>query len=101
MAADQLGTVPGGDFQTFAGEGCKHCAGTGFVGRMGIYELLTMNSELCGCVSRGEDLKKLEEVARNHGFTEMFIDGLNKARAGMTTLPEVMRVAREMESGIV
>ncbi|MBU0680669.1 MAG: Flp pilus assembly complex ATPase component TadA [Proteobacteria bacterium] len=101
MAADQLGTVPGGDFQTFAGVGCKHCAHTGFVGRLGIYELLTMNSDLCRCVTRGEDLKRLEEVARSHGFTEMYIDGIDKVRQGLTTLPEVMRVAREMESVLV
>jgi general secretion pathway protein E len=101
MAADQLGPVPGGDFQTFAGAGCKHCAGTGFVGRLGIYELLTMNNDLCRCVTRGEDLKRLEEVARSHGFREMYLDGLDKVRQGLTTLPEVMRVAREMESALV
>ncbi|PLX51185.1 MAG: type II secretion system protein GspE [Desulfobulbaceae bacterium] len=101
MAADQLGTVPGGDFATFVGSGCQHCAGTGFVGRVGIYELLTMNSDLCRSVSRGKDLKHLEEVARSHGFQEMFLDGLAKARQEVTTLPEVMRVAREMESVIV
>jgi general secretion pathway protein E len=101
MAADQLGTVPGGDFQTFAGVGCKHCASTGFVGRLGIYELLTMNSDLSRCVTRGEDLKRLEEVARGHGFTEMYIDGIDKVRQGLTTLPEVMRVAREMENVLV
>ncbi len=101
MAADQLGSVPGGDFQTFAGTGCPKCASTGFIGRIGIYELLTMNSDLCRSVTRGEDLKLLEEVARRHGFTEMFIDGLDKVRQGMTTLPEVMRVAREMEHGLV
>ncbi len=101
MASDLVGTVPGGDFETFAGTGCKQCAGTGFIGRIGIYELLTMNSDLCRSVSRGQDLKGLEEVAHGHGFIEMFIDGLDKARQGMTTLPEVMRVAREMEHGIV
>ncbi|MDR9500577.1 MAG: ATPase, T2SS/T4P/T4SS family [Desulfurivibrionaceae bacterium] len=101
MASEQMGTVPGGDFQTYSGTGCKHCANTGFVGRLGIYELLTMNSDLGRCVSRGDDLKHLEKVARSHGFSDMFLDGLDKVRQGLTTLPEVMRVARGMEIGIV
>ncbi len=101
MASEKLGSLSGPDFQTYIGQGCKKCANTGFIGRMGIYELLTMNNDLCRSVSRGEDLKSLEEVARSHGFTEMFVDGLNKVHERMTTLPEVMRVARGMASVIV
>ena len=96
MVSELIGyEPPGGDFEIQQGAGCSHCAHTGFAGRIGIYEVLTMSNHLCREVSRGAALEELEVVAKEEGFTPMFHDGMDKVRQGVTSLAEVMRVSRE------
>ena len=92
------GTALAPDGQTihvFRGKGCEHCSGTGFRGRVGIFELMEMNEELRGAVMRSEDAGKLTALARRHGMRSLREDGWDKARRGITTAEEVQRVTQE------
>lgn len=94
-ASEHLGYVPEiGDFEIYSGTGCSHCSDTGYSGRLGIYELLTMSDAMCRAVSKGKDLNDMQEVANAEGFQSMFYDGLKKVKEGKTTLAEVVRVSR-------
>jgi general secretion pathway protein E len=93
--AEHLGYVPdGGDFEMYRGEGCQKCSGTGYMGRIGIYELLTMSESMCRGVSQGMGQEELKDIGKQEGFRSMFQDGLNKVREGKTTLAEVVRVGK-------
>lgn len=93
--AGHLGYVPdGGDFDMYIGEGCQNCSGTGYTGRIGIYELLIMSEMLSRAVSQGMGQEDLKEIGRQEGFKSMFQDGLMKVREGKTSLAEVIRVGK-------
>jgi len=93
--SEHLGYTPvGGDFEMFIGEGCHHCSGTGYTGRIGIYELLVMSDLVCRGVSQGMGLEDLKEIGKEEGFVSMFQDGLMKVKDGQTTLTEVIRVGK-------
>jgi len=93
--AEHLGYLPeGDDFAIYTGTGCASCSGTGYSGRIGIYELLVMSDALCRAVAKRKDLGELKRIAVAEGFKEMFHDGLLKIKEGKTTLSEVIRVSR-------
>jgi general secretion pathway protein E len=99
-ASELLGeTPPTGDFYLYEGRGCGHCGNSGYSGRVGLYELLVVNEALARAISsrgvgkRGDDLAELRRIARENGFKTMYEDGLVKARDGITSLAEVIRVA--------
>jgi type IV pilus assembly protein PilB len=74
------------------GRGCEACIGTGFKGRVGVYELMKMNSEIAELVVRRAPLADIKEAAKANGMKELREDGLLKIREGITTPDEVMRV---------
>ena len=79
----------------YSGEGCVECGGTGYKGRIGIYELLEVTEpvrKLTISRASGDDLKA---QAEKEGMTTMLEDGINKVASGMTTLEEVLRAVRE------
>lgn len=80
--------------QWYQSKGCEHCQGTGYRGRVGIYELVEVSETLRDLVLHSASLAQLREQARTEGYRDMFIDGLIKARAGLTTVEEVLRVTR-------
>lgn len=80
----------------FKGKGCASCNHSGYRGRMGIYELLTISEQLrSAIVDPAFTLDKLRQLARSAGMKTMFEDGLLKAGQGKTTIEEVLRVIRE------
>jgi general secretion pathway protein E len=79
----------------FRGAGCENCYGTGYHGRVGIFELMELNEELRAIIMRNEDASKITSAARRHGMRNLREDGWLKARRGMTTSDEVMRVTQE------
>jgi general secretion pathway protein E len=79
---------------TWKGSGCDHCRGTGYRGRTGIYELLVMNSELRLETQQRRGSEELRAIAIRNGMRTLQEDGFRLVRAGVTTLDEVMRVAR-------
>ena len=73
------------------GEGCDNCHGTGYTGRLGVYELLLMDDELRTMILEGASSIKLRAKARENGMTTLRQDAWKKALAGITTLEEVNR----------
>lgn len=74
------------------GAGCEKCAGTGYAGRTGIFQLLTVTEAMRDLVLRRCSLSELESQVEREGVSSLLQDGLAKARAGITTLEELDRV---------
>lgn len=80
----------------YRGRGCNACGGTGFFGRLGIYEVLNITEEVRKLIiSESFSLDALRTVARSEGMTTMLEDGLRKVERGITTIEELLRVVRE------
>ena len=73
--------------------GCDRCAGTGYRGRLGLYEIAGASPELERDIRRRAGEEELTRTARREGFRSLFEDGFSKARQGLTSLAEVRRVA--------
>lgn len=74
--------------------GCPNCRGTGYRGRMGIYELLTANEEIRNLATERVPSTELKKASRRAGMTTMRDDGWRKVIAGETTIDEVLRVTK-------
>jgi len=79
------------------GKGCDTCNGSGYKGRLGIYEILVMDEAVRGALSESIDEYQVRQLAKTQGMTTMTQDGLLKAADGLTTVEEVLRVAGEGE----
>ena len=77
--------------------GCDRCRGTGYRGRIGIFEILKPNDELHELVLKRESTRTLAQCARAHGMRTLQQSGWEKVRAGHTTLDEVLRVITVVE----
>ncbi|WP_373004247.1 GspE/PulE family protein [Hyphomonas sp.] len=76
-----------------SGEGCPACSGTGFLGRVGLFELVAVDAGLRDLILGGANASELESFARKQGFRRLAEDGYEKARSGVTTVSEILRVA--------
>ncbi len=74
----------------YRGQGCEECHGTGYRGRIGIYEVMQMTSRLCRMVEQEATTDELAKAALEEGLLTLREDGIRKARAGLTTLQEVL-----------
>ena len=89
-------TVPPPDqWKFYHGKGCDACNKTGYKGRIGIYEILTMNEEIKVALSETISEYQVRELAKKQGMLTMAQDGMLKALDGITTADEVLRVAGE------
>lgn len=79
----------------YKGEGCNRCGQTGFKGRLGIYEIMEMDEELIKMINAHGTAEDIKKYAREHGMITMLEDGLVKAKMGITTISEVLRVTKE------
>lgn len=78
--------------EIWASKGCDKCRKTGFAGRLGIYELMVMDDALRDMVTQNPDVNNLRKYCRERGLIALREDGFEKARAGLTTIDEVLRV---------
>jgi general secretion pathway protein E len=93
---DGQATTPKGErVPAFRGAGCDHCFGTGYRGRVGIFELMELNVELRAIIMRNEDASVITAAAYRHGMRNLRDDGWEKVARGVTTADEVMRVTQE------
>ena len=76
----------------YKGTGCEKCKNTGYKGRCGIHEMLTVNDEVRELIVRKAPVANLREAAKANGMHELREDGLVKVIEGITTPDEVMRV---------
>jgi len=78
----------------YIGRGCKECNDTGYMGREMICEVLTITEELSSLIAKGASKEMLKEQAIKDGFIDIYQNGLQKALSGITTLKEILRVAK-------
>ncbi len=75
----------------YRGKGCDKCSGTGYKGRLGLYELLIMNDDLRDLVVRNASTEEIRELARKGGMVTLRDSGMVNMFAGHTTADEVIR----------
>jgi type IV pilus assembly protein PilB len=75
------------------GPGCARCRGTGYGGRIGIFELFVPSEAMLEQIAAGATLQELRAYLSQTGFRTLREDGLRKAAAGLTTVEEVVRVS--------
>ena len=75
-----------------AGKGCEHCNQTGYIGRIGIFEVLRMDPELKGMIRTEAAENEIREASLVGGMTTMLDDAISKIKSGATSFDEVLRV---------
>jgi type II secretory ATPase GspE/PulE/Tfp pilus assembly ATPase PilB-like protein len=79
----------------FKGEGCTRCGQTGYKGRMGIYEVMEIDEGLVKKINERSPADEIKQYAREHGMLNMLEDALIKAKLGITSISEILRVTKE------
>ncbi len=90
-----LGVDPaelGGSFSTFHGRGCNNCNGSGYRGRLAIYEVMVMHDALKELILRSTSAVELKREAVKLGMSTLRMSALQKVRDGLTTIEETVRV---------
>jgi general secretion pathway protein E len=88
-------TPEGETIETFRGAGCEQCSGSGYTGRVGIFELMDLNDEIRKRIMSNEDASQITAAARRNGMRNLREDGWMKVQDGLTTVQELMRVTQE------
>jgi len=78
--------------ELFHGVGCEACRGSGYVGRVGIYELLIIDDKFRDMINQDSSLNNMRRAFRESGQPSLFDDGIKKVKQGATTIEEVLRV---------
>jgi general secretion pathway protein E/type IV pilus assembly protein PilB len=76
------------------GKRCRNCMGSGYRGRIAIFELMVINDELRAAINQHQDTSVLNQIAKRHGMRSLKEDGDLKVQKGLTTASEVMRVCQ-------
>jgi type IV pilus assembly protein PilB len=79
------------NIQTYKGEGCKTCNGTGYKGRIGMYEVMEISEDIQELILVGASAREIRRKAIEEGMLTLRQSGLAKIKAGLTTLEEVLR----------
>lgn len=83
----------------YQGKGCDHCFKSGYKGRNGLYELMTVNNEIKKQIVKSPDAVELRRLALSLGMVSLLDHGADLVRQGVTTVAEVLRVTRGVEEG--
>ncbi len=78
----------------FKGDGCRECNGSGYMGREMICEVLPISDEISSLIAKGASNDVVTEQAIKEGFKDMFSNGMQKVLDGVTTVEEILRVAK-------
>ena len=89
-----LGMKPEPGLTFYKGEGCPDCFNTGYRGRIAVFEILIITSEIRALIEKGKGREEIEAVLKrpHSGFVSLHDNALNLIRSGVTTVREVMRV---------
>lgn len=87
--------IKGDKLRVYKGKGCDVCHQTGYVGRIGIFEVLLVDEEIKKAIVDKKDASVIQGIAVKNGMTTMFEDGIDKMMQGVTTLDEILRVTKE------
>ena len=77
--------------------GCVDCRNTGYRGRSGIYEMLTITPKLRKLITPNADLSQLKLLAYQEGMQPLMLNGAEKVAAGITTIEELLKVAPPLD----
>ena len=91
--APQAGFRVGTDIEAYEPAGCARCNRTGFKGRIGVFSVMQMSERIKDLTVDGASEGQITDVAREEGMLSLREDGLDKVRAGVTSIAEVARVA--------
>jgi general secretion pathway protein E len=86
---------PGDPSTFYRPVGCPSCKGSGYAGRMAVFEFIRIDRDMAGLILHRADTRTIAEAAARAGFGTLRADGIAKARLGLTALEEVLRVASE------
>jgi general secretion pathway protein E len=90
-----IGVTESRGVDLFRGEGCDACRKTGYKGRVGIYELFIITEDVRSLILRKASTGEIRRMAVEHGMVTLREDAWAKARAGLTTVDEILRVTQE------
>jgi len=79
----------------WTGKGCPKCSNTGYKGRIGIYELMIPDEKIKNAIISKAPSNEIRKLAESSGMVSLMEDGIEKAKSGITTIEEVLRVTRE------
>lgn len=85
------------DGHLFKGEGCEKCIGSGYRGRHGLYEMMTVNNTIKKQIVKSPDAVVLRQIALETGMISLITHGVELVKKGVTTVEEVLRVTRGFE----
>ncbi|MFH1299895.1 MAG: GspE/PulE family protein [Planctomycetota bacterium] len=92
LAVERVG-LEGNEF--YKGKGCKRCHNTGFSGRIGVHEILTIDDRLREIITTDPTIASVKEYAQNNGMIPLRYDAIRKAKEGLTTIEEALKVSDE------
>jgi general secretion pathway protein E len=92
---EALGITAAADAPIFRGRGCDDCRGTGYRGRTAIYELFGITDDVRSLILRRASAREIRRHAVEAGMITLRMDGWLKAREGITTIEEILRVTQE------
>jgi len=78
----------------YRGVGCKKCRNTGYAGRIAIHELFVPNEEIMEMINERTSLKQLRAKALQNGMISLQVDGIEKVKAGIVSIEEVLRTTQ-------
>jgi type IV pilus assembly protein PilB len=78
--------------QVYQGTGCDACRGSGYLGRVGIYEQLVVDDQLRDMINKDASVNNMRRVFHESGRRSLYDDGIVKVKQGLTTIEEVLRV---------
>ena len=92
LLKDLCGVPKDAQLRFFQGQGCDHCAGTGYLGRTGIFEILFVDSAIQNLIIEGAPFMEIEARARQNGMKTLRESGLAKVEEQITTHEEILRM---------
>jgi type IV pilus assembly protein PilB len=87
FSKDEIGT-----FKCYRGKGCSVCGGTGYKGRIALYEVMPLKEDLKDMIVKGANSTELKKAAIRLGMKSLRMSGMTKVKEGMTSVEEVLRV---------
>lgn len=84
----------GEEIRLYRGKGCPICHNTGYLGRIGIFEVLEMSPSLTNLISQKASAELINKKAIDEGMISLFEDGISKVRQGITSIDEVLNVTK-------
>ncbi len=95
VLGDLMPPNPSGQVKLYKGKGCEACGDSGYLGRVGIFEVMSVSEKIAKLVLQKADAATIENQAKEEGMITMKQDGFLKVLSGTTTIDEILRVAEE------